>query len=162
MSAPDKKKMSLVMVIHAIMTLTLAGWFGYWGYQHHPAKEWMFKNEHSQKPFIPPKRTAQVKGKTALTGKPIQTPYAPKTLQSLMVGNRAGGFQSAITNFRLFWIDAGILFSGIALFYFGSGTYFRIIDNWMGAKTSGDVQAIRGRGLQDQALSENIGRGESH
>ncbi len=153
MSQSKKSPISWVMFLHFLLVLGTATGFGVWGWQHHPIREWVARKEPDTQP---PPRIAR--------GKPLKPQYlsnAPKALPGILGQSRLGGMEKVMVTFRLLWADLLIFLTGIFFYYIGTRTYFRIFENWMAARTSGDVQAIRGRGLQDQALSENIGRGES-
>lgn len=148
MTAAGNKPISWVMLIHVFLTLGIGLWFGWWGYFHHPAIEWRAK---AQAHAAATERRAPSK---------VKAPALDPTKIKLMdPANSTGKFSTAITAFGYAWVDAAFALCGLMFFYIGTGTYFKMVDNWIQARASGDVQAIRGRGLQAQALSENLNRG---
>lgn len=150
MSGAHPPKMSWVMVSHTLLTLGIAVWFGWWGFVHHPAREWRAK--------VQAQEAAAARAAKERPPSKHKQKSDPTKIQ-IFNGGQTGMFQSAFQTFGLAWADAAFGICVIGLFYVGSGTYFKMLENWIKARSSGDVQAIRGRGLQDQALHENVGRG---
>lgn len=117
--------------IFLVMTIGIAVWWTAFAWKYHPAKDiYRLKTKQAQVKN-PKKDLAQAFN--------IQSDRLLFAVQS-SVSDLAGGLVV------------------ILLFYVGVGTYVRRFETWVEARTSGDAAALRGIGLDDQAIAANANR----
>lgn len=117
--------------IFLVSTLVIAGWWTWFAWKYHPAREiYQIKT-----------RNAQVKNPSKDLSKAFDI-QSNRLLQAV---------QSSVAD-----VSGGL--AVLLLFYVGVGAYVRRFETWVEARSSGDAASLRGIGLDDQALAANANR----
>lgn len=117
--------------IFLVLTLAIAGWWTWFAWKYHPARE-----------------IYRIKTKSAQAKNPSKDLAKAFDIQS---GRLLLAVQSTVAD-----VSGGLVV--LLLFYIGVGTYVRRFETWVEARGSGDAAALRGIGLDDQALAANANR----
>lgn len=117
--------------IFLIITIALAAWWGWFAWKYHPARE-IYKLKT---------RSAQAKNPS----KDLTKAFDIQSSRLL------AAVQTTVAD-----VSGGLVV--LLFFYIGVGAYVRRFETWVEARSSGDAAALRGIGLDDQALAANANR----
>ena len=120
-------------VLHLIGMLVLLGWWGWYFWQHTPARE---LPRHSPAHASHPNRNAP-------------------DLRGGAGAKFAEGMATAATVMHAVVVDVGAGLAVLVLFGFGTGVYVRRLEIWLQARGSGAAMSLAGTGLDDKALAAN-------
>lgn len=123
--------------IFLIITLCVAGWWTWFAWRNHPARGiYRLKT-----------RSTEVKrpSNSVIPSKDLTKAFDVQSNRLLMA------VQTAVAD-----VTGGMIV--LLLFYVGVGAYVRRFETWVEARGSGDAAALRGIGLDDQALAANANR----
>lgn len=121
-----------IRVIHILGCLALAGWFCWYGWQHHPLRAASGRGHRAS-------RADQHPGDPLISTFPAVLEYRLALVRAVLP-DLLGGL--------------GVL----ALFSLGTGVYARRFEVWLEAHQAGEAAALRGLGLDQAALGANKDR----